>query len=422
MRKLLGVLFSFGGWALTALRFASDWIGRTTVLDDASLLGARLKPIAAFVAGQPALGFYLIVGVLIVLGIAMLVPRHWLEGPRAKPSEIWGPLEVITYLTARSAWGDRNRQRFRGGYKRGKHGEWGPKPFASAAEEFQRRAQQPGTPIRAYGCLNGQGQNEPIPHTFWMGHTLRADGAVYGDDRTEAYPRPGHFGGPNPGPSVFYSNVRVESRGVETVWPRMSALAMLKERIRIWRDGDRYLVDEAEPESPPSASTPPVMAEPSPPQPASSSPHYPYRKAVLQMEAPKSSGSGNYRGDLESTECTMVIRNESSVTLKECSVHLIDLGIGDDLRVLDEPLRAKVFTLGPSGKKPIRFIYRDLKDIVSNPPHLLKSSGGDVSLDDGVTYALRLELRSEYEFPTMVTLALKVDREYVTATIESQTV
>jgi len=430
MRKLFGVIISLGGWALTGLRLASDWIGRTTVLDDASLLGTRLKSVAAFVADQPAFGFYGVAAVMVLLGILLLLPRQWLESPGAKPSEILTPLEALSYLAARSKWGDKNRASHRATYRSGETGEWGPMPLRAAAQEFQRCAQQPETPVRAYGSLNGHGPVELIPHTFWMANTLDADGSLYGDDRTQSHPKRGLFG--HSVSNVFYTHVRIESRGLEATWPPLGPIGRLVDQVRSWRDGDRYLEKEKEKEkeevgdTPPSAPPPPVpqKAAPAPAAPVAK-PHglaFPYRKAVLQIGDIKSSLSK--QGSLFTrADCHMDVRNETGVDLRECAVHILRMSSEDGVEEIDAPMHRDPFRVARNGFQRVIFVHRDLKDVVSRPPHLLKVSTGPRPLLEGRTYRIEIELRSEYEYPTLVTLVIEVSQDpegAVAAAVESQ--
>lgn len=96
MRRIFGTLLFILSVLFAAVRLAADWIGRTTVIDDAELLGARARPMIDFIADQPAAWFYGVLAVLALVGLSLHVPaRRWsvLFGVKKEvyPLHIWQP-------------------------------------------------------------------------------------------------------------------------------------------------------------------------------------------------------------------------------------------------------------------------------------------------------------------------------------------
>ncbi len=150
---------------------------------------------------------------------------------------------------------------------------------------------------------------------------------------------------------------------------------------------------------------------------------YPYRHAVLRIVDLKPSrqrqGSSFTRAD-----CYLEIKNESAADLKHCSVHIVSIEWGGGREALDTPVYATEFDLKKHAMKRIPFVVRDLADVVTRPPHLLVlAEGRRWPLTDGTVYSLEMELRSEYEYPTLVTIKLDVPADpqaAVLATYERQ--
>lgn len=133
----------------------------------------------------------------------------------------------------------------------------------------------------------------------------------------------------------------------------------------------------------------------------------PYRKAVLQVGQVKSSRSKTGE-TFTDADCVIEIKNVTAVALLECSVHLVRMDTSNGIVEVDEPIRKDKFEVPANQSRRFKLIHRDLKDVVSRPPHLLKLATRDLPLVDGQSYSLEFELRSEYVYPTLVRLELKV--------------
>ena len=133
----------------------------------------------------------------------------------------------------------------------------------------------------------------------------------------------------------------------------------------------------------------------------------PYRKAVLQIGEVKSSRSKTGE-TFTNADCVIEIKNVTAVALLECSLHLVRMDTANGTIEIDEAVRKDMFAVPANQSKRLMFIHRDLKDVVSRPPHLLRLATQDLPLVDGQSYALEIELRSEYEYPTLVRMELQV--------------
>lgn len=129
--------------------------------------------------------------------------------------------------------------------------------------------------------------------------------------------------------------------------------------------------------------------------------------------------------------CDLGIANRAKIALKDCHVRLVSIeGEGGEVPIdasfRTGPLRSETpqtFSLGPGAQKTLLIARRDLKDIIGRPPWRLALSTGDYDLPDGGRYRLRLELWSNYEFPTQVELLLEIDHgKAVAVSIHSQRV
>lgn len=133
----------------------------------------------------------------------------------------------------------------------------------------------------------------------------------------------------------------------------------------------------------------------------------PYRKAVLQIGelVPSLSRSTSHFTD---ADCVMKITNVTAVALNDCSVHLVRMDTSVGVVEIDEMMGRGKFSVSASQAKRLRFVHRDLKDVVSRPPHLLKLATRDYPLLEGRSYLLDIELRSEYQYPTIVQMEITV--------------
>lgn len=344
-KRIIGGFFTVLGSVYGCFRFAADWIGRSTVADDASQLLTRLRPMTEFVANQPAVAFYVLWIGMIAVGLGLLL-QPALSGPNSLSTRAASfgraVLRAVPFTEPRHIGPMKQRQRA---------------IEKTLADGLSR------TPAEIGLCL----ETAALPTSAEYASTL---------------------------------------------------LLLMRGEGRVRDAGGRWTLasmPSPEPVAKKPERKPPIAG-------SRSSPNYPYRKAVLQMDKPISSGSADSRGVLESTECLIVVRSECKVRLEECRVGLEDIK-KDGLSVLYSPsVSEKSFVMAPGEKRRFRIFHRDLKDVVSNPPHILKLAGQEIPLEDDVTYQIVLSLRSEYEFPTIVTLLVETDRQYVTATVESQTV
>ena len=139
------------------------------------------------------------------------------------------------------------------------------------------------------------------------------------------------------------------------------------------------------------------------------------------MEGVKSEGSSQ-GGHLRTTATSISLKNACPQELRECSVHLVSLFSNEGTVLIDKPLSRKPFTMKPGQRRNLLLVGRNLADVVSRPPHLLRAADKRLVLKDGLTYRLTLELRSEYEFPTRVTLLIATDERFARAEIAKQEV
>lgn len=110
MRRIFGTLLFILSVLFAAVRLAADWIGRTTVIDDAELLGAKARPMIDFITDQPAAWFYGVLAVLALIGLSLHIPpnqwRAWLGLKRSQypleflglPAQPAGAHEVIPWI------------------------------------------------------------------------------------------------------------------------------------------------------------------------------------------------------------------------------------------------------------------------------------------------------------------------------------
>lgn len=141
--------------------------------------------------------------------------------------------------------------------------------------------------------------------------------------------------------------------------------------------------------------------------------------------------TGSHDGAVVDGTCEIKIVNRAKIALADCRVRLIsietddgEVPVGADFRTV--PLQSgqpHTFQLAAGEQRTLRIAGRDLKDIITRPPWRLALSSGDYDLPDGGRYRLRLELWSNYEFPTKVDLLLNIDHgKAVAAKIRSQSV
>lgn len=146
--------------------------------------------------------------------------------------------------------------------------------------------------------------------------------------------------------------------------------------------------------------------------------NFAYPKAVLSCEFAPPSGSADSDGMIEMS-AVFIIKNLFKGPLKDCSVHLVSVSENGTIDAVDEQIRwgktgsgeaSGFFDLGANQVLRRRFIFRDLKDRISNPPFVLHLLNRDYILRDRTQYILALELRSEYEHPTKVGVQIDIQQ------------
>lgn len=155
------------------------------------------------------------------------------------------------------------------------------------------------------------------------------------------------------------------------------------------------------------------------------------RVMALELDKARFSFTAAHDHVLVDGACELLVANRAKIALKDCQVRLLsiegpagEIAIGAAFRVGSLGGSApQTFDLAPGAGKPLLIARRNLKDIVGRQPWRLTLTTGDYDLPDGVAYRLRLELCSNYEFPTQVELVLDIDYgKAVSATIDRQRV
>lgn len=88
-RKVVGWTLSFLGFVFGIAKPIADWIGRSTLLEDASDFVRKMSPILEFLQRQPDLWFYGFQAALIAVGLTLV---FWAQISRA----LWGGTESET--------------------------------------------------------------------------------------------------------------------------------------------------------------------------------------------------------------------------------------------------------------------------------------------------------------------------------------
>lgn len=187
--------------------------------------------IPVIVAGAGVMGFnwpnyagpiLIAVGLLIFTIRFSLWVSTWPDDK--KPSlGMMTPHDVIKYLDDESQWGKETRDWVKVVEEDGRIIEERKNGRLAAFTEFQKRAQEPGSAIVAYGLRNGHGAPETIPHSFWLTNWFSPLDTLCGHER-QATAATIHRGGQ----VEIYTDVFVERSGVLSTWPRMK-----------WRDRRR---------------------------------------------------------------------------------------------------------------------------------------------------------------------------------------
>lgn len=155
------------------------------------------------------------------------------------------------------------------------------------------------------------------------------------------------------------------------------------------------------------------------------------RIAALKLDDVRFTFSASHDGVLLGGGCHVDVRNTAKVPLTSCGVFVVAIEEGQDRSAVGAYLRSgrqppdpgQGFTIAAGQMQRLHLCTRDLKDIISRPPWLVHVVDQDWPLFDGSRWYIDLELRSNYEHPTKVRLALDIDHgKAVAAAIVEQTV
>jgi len=150
-----------------------------------------------------------------------------------------------------------------------------------------------------------------------------------------------------------------------------------------------------------------------------------YRTAVLQIEKLRPEMEANSNSVITKSSCTIDIKNVTQQPLDGCTVVLASITGNGKVTEIGEALRPGEFSAPRSLTHGILLVRRDRTDIVSNPPHLIRTVDRDIPLEEGISYVLQFELRSPYPYPTLAAVQIDVPEDpdmAVVPTILSQDV
>lgn len=136
-----------------------------------------------------------------------------------------------------------------------------------------------------------------------------------------------------------------------------------------------------------------------------------YRKAVLQVTEVKSEREAAPGGQIKSSLCWMQVSNMILQPLQKCSVELVSLERDGKIQTINKTMSAGTFALANGRGRRLALAKRDRTDLVSNPPHLIRTVDGDFGFEEGAKYLVRLALHSEYAHPTFVAIELDVPED-----------
>lgn len=136
-----------------------------------------------------------------------------------------------------------------------------------------------------------------------------------------------------------------------------------------------------------------------------------YRKAVLQVTEVKSEREAASGGQIKSALCWMQVSNMILQPLMKCSVELVSLERDGRVQKINKTMSAGTFPLVNGHGRRLALAKRDRTDLVSNPPHLIRTVDEDFGFEDGSKYLVHLALHSEYAHPTFVTIELDVPED-----------
>ncbi len=178
-------------------------------------------------------------GLLLLAALALLWAGSIADAPTRALSDFMSPHEFMLYMVHEAEWG-RKLGEFVSPEWDGKPGvKWGvPRPLA-AVRQWAKEAQKEGSPLKAFGVPDTGGDSVLIPHTFWMTNGLDTVATLErgGPSRTE--PKVG-------GSGARFDHVKIATRGVHEVWPRMNFVHRQMRRLRDRREQlERAKVDLA---------------------------------------------------------------------------------------------------------------------------------------------------------------------------------
>ncbi len=224
---------------------------------------------------------------------------------------------------------------------------------------------------------------------------------------------------------VIYSRIELNRAQVEAHWPAVESgeVSPIETAAKAWwalrseavADSRAQMAEQVERAQAARQAAAEKMADP-------------YRQAVLRLEGVPVTkmSNGEY---LTKVECHL--RLTSRVALHKCCVWISELRERETVpidafcrtgRNPDKTFKSDFFVAG-GHVQPVALIKRDLADIVSNPPFLLLTTKGEYPLADNSEYLLRLELRSEAKYPTLVDLKIVTGvKEALDVSIASETV
>lgn len=163
--------------------------------------------------------------------------------------------------------------------------------------------------------------------------------------------------------------------------------------------------------SPPAAAPASPVRVPTNPGPTLRGTSTAYRKAVLQVTEVKSEREAASGGQIKSALCWMQVTNTILQPLQKCSVELVSLERDGNVQEINKTMSAGTFALVNGHGRRLALARRDRTDLVSNPPHLIRTIDQDFGFEDGSKYLVRLALHSEYAHPTFVTIELDVPED-----------
>lgn len=123
---------------------------------------------------------------------------------------------------------------------------------------------------------------------------------------------------------------------------------------------------------------------------------------------------------------TLTIVNKSPMTLSECYIQIETIAHKDHLLTIDRPLSADLatklrFTVQVNGLARVYLTRRNLKDVVTLPPHLIPlTDQARINLDDGQVYTVTVSVRCASPIVTFAKIKIVGDGEKIEGEIIDQ--